>query len=80
LRYSELENLAFLVGFDEVVAAVELIFYEGCTVLGSKTCRILFLSLLRIGRSDHLLPFLNRIFGLVTKEKHTALTTGEIIN
>ena len=78
LRYAELKDLAFFVRFVKVVTSVKLILCEGCAIHSSQTCWILFLGLIRIGRSYELLPLLYRILRLTTQQKYTALAAGKV--
>jgi hypothetical protein len=61
LGYFKLEYFALFIGFDEIVAAVELVFDDGFTVFTSQTFGIAFFCLFGIHTAYNFFPFGNRV-------------------
>jgi hypothetical protein len=71
LRNLKLEYFTFFVGFDEIIASMELIFYYRFPIFTPQRLCIRFLRLFRIHIPNHLLPFHNGIpFSLVRIDEY----------
>ena len=76
-----MEYFSLLVRLNQIITTMKLIFYYCLAVLSSQTIRTRLLCLLRVHRTDHLLPFYYRITLTslcIYKNHHATLSTHHV--